>query len=312
MIDRRRRIGSGDIAAIAGVSPYGTPLTVYHEKTTDALPEADSLAIRRGIRMEPVLAAMYEDAHGGPLSPVDTLYWPGREFLSATPDRVTQDGRLVELKTHSAHLRHTYGEPGTDQIPAHILVQVTWQILIARQTLSVDLQADVFAMFGFDDYGTWYVEYDDDLAAMLEDRAERFWRSHVLQRVPPPATGHQAELRAISALFPRSTDAEVKPNEDILSAVNELRLVRQTLAAAEAEERALKARIQQFMGSASVLALPDGGRITWREAKPSVRTICDYGAFKEADPELYARVVTTIESGGGRRFITPRAWAKEE
>ena len=50
---RRAYIGGTDIAAITGLSPWGSPLSVFLDKTAPELAEhKDSLIMRRGLALE--------------------------------------------------------------------------------------------------------------------------------------------------------------------------------------------------------------------------------------------------------------------
>ena len=45
---RKLGIGGSDVGAICGLNPYLTAMQVYHDKTSDAVNDADNEAMRQG------------------------------------------------------------------------------------------------------------------------------------------------------------------------------------------------------------------------------------------------------------------------
>ena len=78
---RRSYIGGTDIAAITGVSPWASPLSVYLDKTAPEQAErSDNLPMRRGLALERFIADEFELAH------------PRRRLLPPAPDRAHRLG----------------------------------------------------------------------------------------------------------------------------------------------------------------------------------------------------------------------------
>jgi len=309
---RRQFLGATDVAAIAGVNPYRTPLQVWLEKTGHAAPAEPTAAMRRGLRFEPVVAEMYTEETGISTVPADRVFHPQFEFLVASPDRLAcpDDAApfYVEIKTHTPWLRDTYGPQGTDAIPDHEYLQVMWQLHVGLRAHAIEAwHADLAALFGTDELGIWHIEYNEELGDALESRAVRFWQDHVLPEVPPEPTAADVDL--MRRVYPLHTERVIRADEQLESLINALREARAELARQEQHVNALTATIQAAMGDAAVLEFT-GGKITWRTSKPTVRRTCDYDALKAADPDLYARVVTEQEVPGVRRFGVPRSWGK--
>ena len=311
---RRAFLGATDVAAVVGVSPYRTPLQVWLEKTGHAPATEPSPAMKRGVRFEPIVADMYTEATGRPTMAAERVVHPRFDYLTAAPDRVAcgEDAApcYVELKTHSPWLRDGYGPEGTDAVPDHEYVQVTWQLHVGLQARDIEADhADIAVLFGTDDFGVWRVQYNAELGEALETRARRFWEEHVLPEVPPEPTA--ADVDFMRRVYPLHTERVMRADEQLESLINALRVARAELAQQEEEVNALTATIQAAMGDAAVLE-SSHGKITWRTSKPTIRRTCDFDALKAAAPDLYARVVTEQEVPGVRRFVVPRSWAKGE
>jgi putative phage-type endonuclease len=314
--DRRGFLGATDVAAIAGLHPYRSPLQVWMEKTGNATLEPETAAMRRGLLFEPIVAQMYTEATGVELQPIDRVQMRKFPYLCASPDRVsTPDSSgavyLVELKTHREFLRDQYGAEGSDEVPAHELVQVIWQMHVVGERLGPQTCAEIAVLFGTDDFGIWGVGASPAFAAELQEMALRFWSDHVVTEVPPPASDHPKEVEALRRLYPRHTEIAVRATDELEVVIDGLRTARAEIAEAERRASGLQARIQQFMGEAGTLEFGVGEKITWRTSRPSLRRSCDYDALRKAAPDVYDTVVTERETDGSRRFCVPRSWGKD-
>ena len=64
LILRKTGIGGSDAGSICGVNPFGSPMKVYHDKTSTSVEELDSEAVRQGHDLEDYVAQRFMEATG--------------------------------------------------------------------------------------------------------------------------------------------------------------------------------------------------------------------------------------------------------
>ena len=300
---RMMGVGSSEISALAGVNPYAGPMDVYLAKK-GITEQAETEAMARGNWLEPVLAEWYQKTLGVQLERGTTVM---REApLVATPDYLAlgENGvdRLVECKTAGLRQRSKWGEPGTDQVPEAYLVQVQWQLLVTLVPLAdvvVDLPTEPMPQI-------YTVHADAELQRGLVEIANRFWRDHILADVPPPPDASEATKRWLRATYPtnlnrvRGTSAE---EDKLVAKYAEIRAARKEY---EAVEEKLKAELCAAIGEAEGL---EGawGRVTWRQAKPTIKTdwqalACELADKLGVDIKTMTQFDRTV--AGSRRFLS--------
>lgn len=193
---RSTGIGASEAGAVVGVSPYETALAVYLRKVGAGEPIVESEAMAWGTRLEPAIAEEYSRRTGFSFTAAQVCVGsPTHFFMLATLDRVRSDGRVVELKTVGHRSAAQWGEAGTDEIPAHYLVQVTHQMICTGTEV-----ADVAALIGGQELRIYTVPRDDDIADRIISLEAEFWR-RVTDRDPPPVD-HGRDGPALARLWP--------------------------------------------------------------------------------------------------------------
>jgi putative phage-type endonuclease len=192
-MDRRGYIGSSDIAAILGISPWKTPYQLWLEKTSEQKPEDfDSPVLKRGRRVEPYICELLEQDRGVWIvdrnvrvqHPEYDFLWAESDFTYAIDD---------EPLTGLANLGHGecksvgwngegWGPEGSQEVPPYYLAQVYFAL--ACNGLR---EATVAAAFSYDELRTCRFESEPEIQAELVKQAVNFWNNHVLAGVPPPA-----------------------------------------------------------------------------------------------------------------------------
>lgn len=125
---RRHRIGGSDIGVIMGWSPYLSPGDLLAMKL-DGQHVRDTPAMTRGRYLEPAIAAWLAESEGLTYNPemIGTFVHEKWDWMLFNPDRVTTDGRLVEIKTAAEKTAaREWGRAGTDQIPLTYQAQCQW------------------------------------------------------------------------------------------------------------------------------------------------------------------------------------------
>ena len=133
---RTRGIGGSDIAAIAGVSPWATPLSVYLDKIGEAPEQEETEAMRWGTILEPIIAKEYARRHPDyQVRRVNAiLQHPHIPFFLANVDREirkagAQPG-ILEIKTTSAWMSGYWREDAPDWVTC----QLQWYLGVTGYT----------------------------------------------------------------------------------------------------------------------------------------------------------------------------------
>jgi hypothetical protein len=104
--------------------------------SSSAAPFAGNDRTKWGNTLEPVIRSDYAERRGLRVEVPGTLDHPTVTWAKATPDGICYvpgnavPVRGLEIKTHSFRAAHWYGEPGTDAVPAHELIQCQWNMFI--------------------------------------------------------------------------------------------------------------------------------------------------------------------------------------
>lgn len=265
---RKSGTGGSDIGAVAGLSPFRSPLSVYLDKTGQAPPLEENAQMRRGRLLEPAIANWWAEEVGAQeVTDPGTMLSPTHKRILATPDRLAlvKGERLVgEIKSPGPYVRG-FGEPGTDAVPAHILAQCHWEMHVANVE-----RAHVAALLN-GELGVFPIVFDPEFFGLLVDANNRFWTDYVEKGVPPPADNCDSEL--LKHLHPKDSGAKLSLSElpGLTEVIEALRTVRPQFKELEERHEALVNRVKQAMGQASHLETPFGP-ISWKANKASQAT----------------------------------------
>jgi len=223
LAERRKGIGGSDIAAIMGMDPYGTPLSVYRSKVSDADDGSDEDGpLWWGNFMEPGIMARYAYRMRQQVTKPQPNLFVRDGWKMCHPDAfaLLDDGLLrnVQIKTvqraDSEDASTRWGDAGSDEIPDHVRIQVLWEMHVLSDTVYIDPVSHVAAMIGpptRDDLRIYNVEQIPSVLSVMIDAADRFWHENVLPRVPPPPSS-LIELHSVSEVKGktiRASDADI-------------------------------------------------------------------------------------------------------
>lgn len=248
-LDRATYLGSSDIAAILGVSPWATPLDVYLAKMGEAPPITPEKAklFKRGHRFEPVIMDMFEDETGIEItkrsSPGDPNRYtdPEYPFMAAEIDFEFADGETIangECKSVHPFAAGKWGEAGTDEVPIEYAAQVMYGLMVTGRR-----HAKVAALFGSDDLLLYEIERDDETIAAMRAKAVAFWHDHILARKPP----EPSNMDDIMRLFARSRGKPVEIDDETAQALAKIRQIRANIAAMNDEKEQLEFQVAAYV-----------------------------------------------------------------
>lgn len=275
-----RKVGGSDVAALVGLSPWATPLSVYARIVSGDM-GGDSPTLRRGRLLEDAVRRMYAEDNGvallGPASLKHPKYANVRASLDDVGRRPGKGRHAVEIKTVWRNEAGRWGEAGTDEIPDYYACQAAFYLGVGLEVGALDEDtADVAAyLMGVEESPRVYrVRHEPDVYAWLMDAVQRFWRDHVEPKRPPPVTAPVVDAEAARRLYPREREelasfASLGPEERaaILLYAEARKQHEASKGALEAAEARLKLALGWRLGVDGLPADTGLLKVTWKAQK---------------------------------------------
>lgn len=245
---RRTGIGASDIAMVLGLSPYGSPFSLYWDKIAPG-DDQDNDLMATGRHLEPSIADWWATENpGGQVATTGMWRSQERPWQLATPDRIiyptcgacngdghvdvvmigperltcmgcnghgfNRDGHpvaVLECKW-AAYSWDGWGEPGTNEIPIHYACQVQWQM----DVMGVDTA--YVAALGPGGFREYTVHRDGADINVLREHGRRFWERIQTGDAPDIDDAHPATTEAIKRLHPDLTDETIQIDVELAEA----------------------------------------------------------------------------------------------
>lgn len=256
---RNAGIGASDVAALVGMSPWASPMSVWTDKMGLTPLDDDNDYMEFGRRAEPMLVGYFEDRRPG-LFVVDT------QARAQHPDhphhRATLDGRVAE---------HPDGDPvglvefktgGFEKwdagIPDNYACQVQWQLHVDQRD-----HAWIGALHGRT-FAVYEVDRDQRAIDYLVGEVDRFWVDNVLGETPPPADAHEATAKALGLAFPDPQEGEQVPLDGILWALDLREQAKAKASDAKVEIARAENAIKAAIGNAELGTIAGEPIISWK------------------------------------------------
>lgn len=263
LVERRKSLGSSDAAAVLGISPFATPLSVYQSKIADAEivePPVETEAQRWGNRLEGPIADEFAERNQPlvvekPL--LHSLYRAPDDILHASPDRMLYPPGapaaqgILEIKATRYKI-----DDWDAGVPLYVQVQVQHQLLVMALGM-----AYVAVLIQGQEYRQFEVAADLPFQEALEAKLREFWWA-VENRQAPAPSDHR-DYDTVKAMFKRATGKVVLLPKHLVPVRNSWLHAREERLVLEKQEKTAATILMQAMGSATVGALPDGTGIKW-------------------------------------------------
>jgi putative phage-type endonuclease len=181
--ERRTGLGGSDAAAALGLSPWQSPFDLWEEKTGLAPPVEQNEPMLWGKLLEDTIRREYARRTGLEVTyRKDMIRHPARPWMFAHLDgEIAPQRKILEVKT--ARDARGWGEPESDDIPRHYLIQIHHCLAVTGAEA-----CDVAALIGGQDFRIYQVARDREIEEQLIDGEAAFWES-VTEGVPPaPST----------------------------------------------------------------------------------------------------------------------------
>lgn len=285
--DRQKYIGSSDVAAILGISPWRTPLDVYLDKIQPRAEETDPAKLRvltRGKRMEPYVIDLLSEETGLEIVARGNRYTdPDLPFIAAEIDAEAASGENIEIKTVSPFKAREWGEQFSDEIPLHYAAQVMHALMVTGKDICV-----LGVLIGADDFRTYRIERDDITIQAIREKEIEFW-DRLQKQEPPEATTVDDVLR----LYGKDAGSAVSASDAIEDDYFALKRLKDEAAEIKALIDEREGRIKLYMADAATLLIKGTPVLTW---KTQVSNRLDSKSLKATHPALYSEFTKQTES----------------
>lgn len=314
---RKTGIGGSEVAAVFGISPFGTARDVYYDKLNIVSAfddEANKYQKKIGSLLEDVVAEMFAERTGYPVFKIQKMF-RSREYPFAIADVdyfvLLPDGSIaiLECKTTSPDATDKWWNGKEPAIPLNYQLQ-------GRQYMCVMHIRKVFfaCLHGNSENYLIIRELDRDMEYETEMIAieEHFWNNHVLAQVPPPYIEEGdliiesvrrhfgfADVNALPILLDAGTAGYVQRYLDLQ---NQKTSAEFTAKQIESELQRMKGLIIAEMGVSCMATCSLGGTpyvATYNPVRKPVISKENLVRLQAQHPEIYSEYVTISES---RRF----------
>lgn len=286
---RNLGIGSSEVAVVAGLSPYKSPMALYLEKIGEIEPEEAGEAAYWGTVLEDVVAKEFAkrcpEKYGRNVKVQRRnaiLQHLERPYMLANVDRLIYDKEsgewgVLECKTASEYVKAAwFDESGGEAVPDSYMLQVQHQLAVTGLNWAYSA-----VLIGGNKYEMRYIPRDEKIIELLYTIESDFWLNHVEKKIPPAVDGSDASADLLKRMYP----AEEEGKTIILPPDAERWIAQRETA--KAEEKAAQARakeadnhLKEMMGNAET-ALIGERKITWKTVnkKEHVVKATSYRAF---------------------------------
>lgn len=268
-IPRESGLGSTDIAALVGMSPYRDSWAVYASKIglLDGVQQNVDPRKKWGALLQKVIAQAFTEETGLEHEWIDKpVRNSERAWQFSSPDAVLINlPHVLEVKTAGLDQARHWGESGTEEIPDHYAIQAHWHM----SALGMEA-CDVAVLIAGNDFRRYVIHRDPEIEARLLEVAERFWRTNVLARVPPPIGCSQAAADYLKQRFPRNIQNLRSATAAELELLAKLKQAKEEFQECEIEKDSLENAVKQAIGDADGLTLPGKGKVTWTKNKDAM------------------------------------------
>ena len=261
---RKNSLGSSDMAAVMGLSPWSTAYDVWLAKTGQLQEQPPNASMQAGSLFEEGVLR-YAEEQLGPIIRNQRRTCADAP-LAANIDAITvADRRPIEAKTAGLFgpLTGHWGEAGTDDVPPAYIIQCYVHMICTGTDfchLAAFLGGRGFALYG--------VGRDEVVAKGVKDWACRFWENHVVANIPPD---NSTPSISIIKRIKREPESVVEVPPVLVDTYQTLRQIR--LDAAKREATA-KTELLAALGTAEGGDY-GGGMVTYLECKRKAYSVAE-------------------------------------
>lgn len=259
---RNSGIGASESAALFGLSPWDTSISLWAKKTGRLPPdEVDGEWIEWGNLLEDPIAKRYEQKTGRKVwqgGPYCVAEHPTLPFMRCTPDRWVIEAPdragpgLLQIKNTNAFKSHDWDNGPPDFIE----VQVQHEMAVTGRAW-----VSVAVLIGGCEFRYFDVERNPAFIDELEEQCRVFWR-YVEKGEQPPLSGGLRTLEVIKRLHPKDNGTEIALPAEAAAWWTTLAAIRADESRLKKQKAEVEARLHDAIGDATYGVLPDGARLS--------------------------------------------------
>jgi predicted phage-related endonuclease len=265
-----------------GLSPYvgHNAASVYWSKVADQ-PNEPTEAMRTGNRLEgPLIDFACEELGVQAIRNQFRVETYHGKVLAANIDGLVKGRReAIECKYVGPQGAADWGEPGTDEVPAHVIAQCQHQAHVAD--LDCVWVAAAIASYTLE-WRLYRVPRHDPLITAMVERLRAFWANHILPRIPP--TDEPAPMDLLKAMRREPASVTDLP-ASCVELVSQWEHAKEAQKTADEEEDEIKRRLIAMLGEGEVGRLSDGRMLTYLSQRGNPRF--DAKRFRAVHPDLW-------------------------
>jgi putative phage-type endonuclease len=251
--ERKKRIGSSDIASIIGMDPWGrTAHDVWLEKKGRKEPQSPNVYMLRGIEMEPRARKKYIELTGNAVV-ARTILAKDKPWMASLDGQTLDESIITEIKCPSSS--KTYDDAKIGKVAENYKIQCQWHLLNSPKSKKVDFFV--------------YYEVDADDIVTIQTAMVEIFPDKPLQKMLEEAADKFMDLlkNNIEPDLPQETHQEID-TPGFIEKSNEWKAAKLHLTWAQEEEKKAKTAMIDETDGLSVIG--NGVRITWVEPEDSI------------------------------------------
>lgn len=298
--EREKGIGSSEAGTIAGINAFDTPLRLWRRKMKIDPPVKETLIMKMGHSLEPLVAEEFARATGCIMDPEsvpdflcvdDEKPWrrvsPDRFFWEkGTPEsrQIRENAFILECKSTDKHVTPY-------SIPQYWFNQVQYQMAVTRTKYCYI--AWIERGRGLFDYT--FVQAVPAFQKALLESVDRFWLNNVGKRIQPATIID--DLDAVLRFDLAEAASTVAADGEIARLIDEYRSYEPDVTAKSSRMDDIKTALKAWMGNKESLTGPDGEVFaTWKAPRDKEGTPTGARRFvvrkKKKDPAEKKEAVT--------------------
>ena len=201
---RRHGLGGSDAAAIAGISPWQSPMAVYLDKIGEVPDQEESEAMYWGTMLEDIVAGEFTKRTGLKVARKNAiLQHPQYPWMLANIDRrIVGQKAGLECKTTSAYGKDNWED---DKVPDMYQLQCQWYMAVTGYD-----SWWIAVLIGGNTFRYTEIRRDEEIINCLIKIGSDFWQL-VESRTPPAIDGSDSSTEVLNALYPpeKATNDEI-------------------------------------------------------------------------------------------------------
>ena len=266
--ERRNHFGASDVPGLMGLSPWANPSDVVASKLYP-MEDNGSAAMEIGNRLEPWLLDS-APPEWGPLTRDVEVRVPDLPMVvhldgyAENPELQVSsipfpgEAKIVNVSGR-AHADE-WGDPGTDQVPSNVAIQVHAQMLASH----ADKAGVIAFIFGRTAAPVSYiVPRDERMIQAIRDTVEFYWEEFVEKKRLPDLEHHAPMSIAVARRIKRVPKPRVPFGPIDAGYVAAWEKAKEALKAAKDAEKEWKEKVAHRLEGAEAADLPDGRVVTY-------------------------------------------------